>query len=110
MRDDGEKLVTEDHRVTRLYGPIPPLDLTDSETLAAWISRVRHGAFLSGARHGDIDRAEARELLAALQARPIPADDAAERAGIAIYDRWWQLADSEGFVDKNTCRKSPALP
>ncbi len=43
--------------------PKEPPDWSDEGSLAAWIGRVRSVAFVSGARHGEIDRAEAREWL-----------------------------------------------
>jgi len=46
--------------------PGGPLPVDDEDALAAWIKRARSVAFLNGARHDEIDRLEARAIIAAL--------------------------------------------
>lgn len=53
----------------RLHGPPPTVDWADVESVTRWIEYVRLAAFFSGARHDEISRAEATELVVALSER-----------------------------------------
>lgn len=49
--------------------PKDPPDWEDKASVAAWIGHVRTVAFLAGARHDEIDKAEAEQLMAALKSK-----------------------------------------
>ncbi|WP_397587074.1 hypothetical protein [Sphingobium fuliginis] len=82
-----------------MFGPLKPFPgLADEDKLADWIGHVRTRAFVSGARHNEIDRAEARHWVQSIAAL----EEEIKRLREALTDHnealrsAYQVADREG--------------